>query len=237
MLFKVIPFMLPTVMTISDVLRLAGMKRPNSRSRVWCNLVLGPPRQDPRRFTVCSHNSNRLLPAITMISARVLVIVDSPTFPTIGWPWVNEVPWAKRPFMATLASSTSTHQTLNGGVSQADYPSRPLTSWFFPQQSLPIESVPTLERLVALDLFGEYFNNDGLIAIIIKAQPHHSRSTLSHLTRPQLVAHVDALIEWWKKANPRKASIIAEEHTTGREGSIRSKTSATKKDDCCCIIS
>jgi hypothetical protein len=28
---------------------------------------------------------------------------------------------------------------------------------------------------------------------------------LLHLTREQLIQHVDALVEWWKMANPQKA--------------------------------
>jgi hypothetical protein len=56
---------------------------------------------------------------------------------------------------------------------------------------------------------GEDIRDDYLEAIILKAQPHHTPKSLAHLSRSQLIAHVDALIAWWKQANPRKASLAA----------------------------
>jgi hypothetical protein len=106
--------------------------------------------------------------------------------------------------------------------------------------------VPTLETLVQNNVRGTDISTEYLLAIIQKAQPHHSRLTLDHLTRDQLVEHIDALIEWWKKSNPRRASLISGEEVAEikvfrervREGSIGSGAERDKKDDtCCCVIS
>ena len=103
--------------------------------------------------------------------------------------------------------------------------------------------IPSLESLVKNNVRGADISNEYLIAIITKAQPHHTRWTLAHLGREQLVEHVDALIEWWKKVNPRRASLISgddiprevkELRQRDREESIRS---VERKDDCCCVIS
>lgn len=97
--------------------------------------------------------------------------------------------------------------------------------------------IPSLATLVAQNTTGEYFSNEYLFAIIIKAQPYHSHRTLGHLTRSQLIDHVDALILWWKKANPRKLSLITQYESSNRSGSISSRsTSSTYRDDCCCVI-
>lgn len=97
--------------------------------------------------------------------------------------------------------------------------------------------IPSLAALVAHNVTGESFCNENLIAIIIKAQPHHSRRSLLHLTRPQLIDHVNALITWWKNANPRRASLITQE-IPQRPASIRSGSLASERerDDCCCVI-
>jgi serine/threonine protein kinase len=64
---------------------------------------------------------------------------------------------------------------------------------------------PSLESLASrYDGKGKNFSDDSLKAIIIKAQPHHSSQSLSHLRREQLVKHVDDLVIWWKQANPEK---------------------------------
>src|SRR5271167_5020610 len=95
--------------------------------------------------------------------------------------------------------------------------------------------IPSLATLVAQNTSGEYFSNEYLFAIIIKAQPYHSSRTLGHLTRSQLIDHVDALISWWKNANPRKLSLITQYPSSNRSGSISSgSTSSTYRDDCCC---
>jgi len=74
-----------------------------------------------------------------------------------------------------------------------------------PPQNTP--QVPTLENLAGrLDGKGENFSDDSLKAIIIKAQPHHSTSSLAHLTRSQLVKHVDDLVVWWLQAHPQQAT-------------------------------
>lgn len=107
--------------------------------------------------------------------------------------------------------------------------------------------VPTLESLVKNNIHGADISNEYLLAIIEKAQPHHTRWTLDHLTREQLVKHVDDLIEWWKKVNPRRASLISgevvskevetfRERVRDTEGSIRSGRSVERGDDCCCVI-
>src|SRR5579862_330099 len=63
---------------------------------------------------------------------------------------------------------------------------------------------PTLEQLARRDDGnGENFTDDVLRAIILKAQPHHTNDSISHLTRAQLVKHVDDLVAWWKTAHPQ----------------------------------
>jgi len=61
---------------------------------------------------------------------------------------------------------------------------------------------------------GENFANATLKAIIIKAQPHHNDQSLGHLTRAQLVKHVDDLIAWWRRANPQQATQIQQASAT-----------------------
>lgn len=74
-----------------------------------------------------------------------------------------------------------------------------------PPQNTP--QVPTLENLAGrLDGKGDNFSDDSLKAIIIKAQPHHSTSSLAHLTRAQLVKHVDDLVAWWLQAHPQQVT-------------------------------
>src|SRR5277367_1450778 len=93
--------------------------------------------------------------------------------------------------------------------------------------------IPSLATLVAKNVTGAYFSNEGLLAIIMKAQPHYKRESLWHLSRKQLIEHVDALLAWWKEANPRRASLITEDLTRER-GSIRSRSSSSsRRDDCC----
>jgi hypothetical protein len=98
--------------------------------------------------------------------------------------------------------------------------------------------MPSLATLVARNLTGADFSNESLVAIIIKAQPHHSRRSLGHLSRGQLIEHVDALIAWWKAANPRRASVISQMAVTSTDDeSIRSRGStSSRRDDCCCVI-
>jgi hypothetical protein len=64
-----------------------------------------------------------------------------------------------------------------------------------------VPHIPSLRTLATFGLRGECFTDAYLIAIIIKAQPHHSDLTLRHLTRMQLIAHVDSLVAWWKQAH------------------------------------
>ena len=76
-----------------------------------------------------------------------------------------------------------------------------------PTPPMHAPQVPSLQDLAFRpDGNGENFSDDSLKAIIIKAQPHHNNESLSHLTRPQLVKHVDDLIAWWRQANPQQAS-------------------------------
>ena len=76
-----------------------------------------------------------------------------------------------------------------------------------PPQNNP--QIPTLENLAGrLDGKGENFSDDSLKAIIIKAQPHHSTSSLAHLTRQQLVKHVDDLVAWWLQAHPQTSRSV-----------------------------
>jgi hypothetical protein len=57
------------------------------------------------------------------------------------------------------------------------------------------------------------------------------------------VEHVDALITWWKQANPRKASVIEEELSHARSESVAqvapmpTVAAAESQDTCCCILS
>lgn len=75
-----------------------------------------------------------------------------------------------------------------------------------PTPPMHTPQAPSLENLAGrTDGKGENFSDDSLKAIIIKAQPHHSTETLSHLRRDQLVKHVNDLVIWWKQANPQQA--------------------------------
>jgi len=66
---------------------------------------------------------------------------------------------------------------------------------------------PSLQELASReDGKGENFTDDVLKAIIIKAQPHHTYDTIAHLTRAQLIKHVDDLVAWWKTAHPQQAA-------------------------------
>ena len=77
-----------------------------------------------------------------------------------------------------------------------------LVAWW-KQANGPERSTPSLNNLALRDdIHTENFSDDSLRAIIIKAQPHHSNQSLSHLTRAQLIKHVDDLVAWWKQANP-----------------------------------
>jgi hypothetical protein len=98
-------------------------------------------------------------------------------------------------------------------------PSPPLTraysaSW---ERALPPleKDVPDLRTLATYGLKAEGFTDTYLIAIITKAQPHHSNFTLGHLTRTQLIDHLDALVVWWKqvhgKSSRRAASIKSDD--------------------------
>lgn len=72
---------------------------------------------------------------------------------------------------------------------------------------------PSLQDLAyRADGKGENFSDDSLKAIIIKAQPHHTSQTLSHLTRPQLIQHVNDLVAWWIQANPQQANRVQQAH-------------------------
>jgi hypothetical protein len=103
--------------------------------------------------------------------------------------------------------------------------------------------VPTLDYLMQNNIHGKDVSTDYLYAIIEKAQPHHTRWTLNHLSREQLEGHVDALVEWWRKANPRRASLVSGEGMAAEikvfrervvtEGSVKS---VERGDDCCCVI-
>jgi hypothetical protein len=77
-----------------------------------------------------------------------------------------------------------------------------------PERPQPMHTppTPTLENLAGrTDGKGENFSDERLKAIIIKAQPHHSERTLAHLTRAQLIKHVDDLVAWWKTTHPQQA--------------------------------
>ena len=104
-----------------------------------------------------------------------------------------------------------------------------------------------MQTLAILNIKGETLLNSSLRDIIIKAQPHHSYKTLLHLTREQLIAHVDALVEWWKMANPSKAvsfgvispdmveSMMFERYGLMVGRSVRSYDSFGT-EGCCCVI-
>lgn len=82
-----------------------------------------------------------------------------------------------------------------------------------PTPPMHAPQTPSLQNLASrLDGNGENFSDDSLKAIIIKAQPHHNNESLSHLTREQLVKHVDDLIAWWKQANPQQATRAQQAH-------------------------
>ena len=82
-----------------------------------------------------------------------------------------------------------------------------------PTPPMHTPQAPSLQNLASrADGNGENFSDDSLKAIIIKAQPHHNNETLSHLTRQQLVKHVDDLIAWWIQANPQQATRVQQAH-------------------------
>ena len=82
-----------------------------------------------------------------------------------------------------------------------------------PTPPMHTPQAPSLQNLASRpDGNGENFSDDSLKAIIIKAQPHHNNESLSHLTREQLVKHVDDLIAWWKQANPQQATRAQQAH-------------------------
>lgn len=104
-----------------------------------------------------------------------------------------------------------------GAAIRADFPSLHPLPWENvirsperdPTPPMHAPQVPSLSSLAArADGQGENFSDDTLKAIIIKAQPHHNNNSLSHLTRLQLVKHVDDLISWWKVANPLQANRV-----------------------------
>jgi hypothetical protein len=128
------------------------------------------------------------------------------------------------------------------------FPSVPIPSIaalsFAPPSSLHEKGywVPTLDYLMQNNVHGADISTEYLYAIIEKAQPHHTRWTLNHLSREQLEGHLDALVEWWRKANPRRASLVSGEgmaeikvfrERVVREGSVKS---VERGDDCCCVI-
>ena len=77
---------------------------------------------------------------------------------------------------------------------------------------------PSLENLASRDDGkGENFSDDSLKAIIIKAQPHHTTQTLSHLRRDQLIKHVNDLVVWWKQANPQQATRVQQASVTPQQ--------------------
>src|SRR5579859_7917709 len=81
------------------------------------------------------------------------------------------------------------------------FDSRSRSASWEPGRSPLVNDIPDLQTLAAYDLKGESFPDAYLTAIICQAQPHHSSRTLAHLTRSQLISHVDALVAWWKAAN------------------------------------
>jgi hypothetical protein len=83
-----------------------------------------------------------------------------------------------------------------------------------PTPPLNTPAAPTLQELaLRSDGNAENFSDDRLKAIIIKAQPHHTIDSLAHLTRDQLVKHVDDLVDWWKRANPNQAQALRAQAT------------------------
>jgi Zinc finger, C3HC4 type (RING finger) len=124
----------------------------------------------------------------------------------------------------------STHPSAMGGSlgsspPRGDFPplySLPPTFWEpvvrqpEPDPTPPMHTpqAPTLENLAGRqDGRGENFSDSTLKAIIIKAQPHHNDQSLSHLTRAQLVKHVDDLVAWWRRANPQQATQVQQSST------------------------
>ena len=82
-----------------------------------------------------------------------------------------------------------------------------------PTPPMHTPQAPSLQNLAGrADGSGENFSDSSLKAIIIKAQPHHTTETLSHLTRAQLIKHVDDLVDWWKQANPQQANRVQQAH-------------------------
>ena len=68
---------------------------------------------------------------------------------------------------------------------------------------------PSLHQLASReDGRGENFTDEMLKEIILKAQTHHTHESIAHLTRAQLVKHVDDLVAWWKTANPQASGVI-----------------------------
>jgi hypothetical protein len=64
-----------------------------------------------------------------------------------------------------------------------------------PTPPVKTPAAPTFQELaLRSDGNAENFSDNRLKAIIIKAQPHHTTDTLAHLTRDQLVKHVDDLV-------------------------------------------
>ena len=133
-----------------------------------------------------------------------------------GLPSMTSIPsglWL--PFQSTPISAMGGPM---GAVTRSDFPplhSLPPSFWEpvvrqpEPEPTPPMHTPqsPTLENLAGRpDGKGENFSDDSLKAIIIKAQPHHSNQTLAHLTRQQLVKHVDDLVDWWKQAHPQQAN-------------------------------
>jgi len=102
---------------------------------------------------------------------------------------------------STVTSTTSTHGQTPLQTPDSEYTFR------WPWEPIPYSPplIPDLQTLAILNIRGETLLNSSLRDIIIKAQPHHSQRTLLHLTREQLIQHVDALVQWWKMANPQKA--------------------------------
>lgn len=70
-----------------------------------------------------------------------------------------------------------------------------------PGSSPLINDIPDLQTLATQGIEAQIFPDVYLTAIITQAQPHHSNRTLAHLTRAQLIDHVNALVSWWKQAH------------------------------------
>jgi len=132
-----------------------------------------------------------------------------------SFPSMQPNPWVFSGPAHNIAPTVS--GPLNIGI-QADFPplhSLPPSFWEpvvqqpQPEPTPPMHTpqAPSLENLASrADGKGENFSDDSLKAIIIKAQPHHSVQTLSHLRRDQLIKHVNDLVIWWKQANPQQAT-------------------------------